>query len=92
VVFQLDPLASPSPSEVASACLLEDGFFDPAKPWFTRWGDLPHMRQDGALYFVTFRLADSLPQTLLSTWRHERDEWRRNNPAPSPRAAVFSDN
>jgi REP element-mobilizing transposase RayT len=67
--------------------LLEDGLFDPEKPWFTRWGDLPHMRQDGALYFVTFRLADSLPQTLLSTWRHERDEWRRNNPAPSPRAA-----
>ena len=26
---------------------------------------LPHWRQDGATYFVTFRLADSLPQMKL---------------------------
>jgi hypothetical protein len=26
---------------------------------------LPHWRQDGATYFVTFRLADSLPQSKL---------------------------
>jgi putative transposase len=26
---------------------------------------LPHWRQDGATYYVTFRLADSLPQSKL---------------------------
>ncbi len=38
---------------------------DPDAPitWYRR--HLPHMRQDGATYFVTFRLADSLPQSKL---------------------------
>src|SRR5256885_1477854 len=33
---------------------------------------LPHWRQPGVSYLVTFRLADSLPQTLLRQWRNER--------------------
>ena len=35
---------------------------------------LPHWRQDGATYFVTFRLADSLPQSKLrelTSWQRE---------------------
>jgi len=47
-----------------------------------RRGNLPHWRQDGALYFVTFRTADSLPSGLLQSWMQERDEWLRANPAP----------
>ena len=53
--------------------MLEDGFFDKAKPVHIRGGDLPHWRQDGGLYFVTFRLSDSLPQTLLKQWEGERE-------------------
>ena len=34
-------------------------------------GNLPHWRQDGAVYFVTFRLADSLPQARLRELRTE---------------------
>lgn len=34
---------------------------------------LPHWRQDGAAYFVTARLADSLPRTKLD----ELQEWKR---------------
>lgn len=63
--------------------MLQDGFFDPRKPLQIRWGELPHWRQEGALYFVTFRLADSLPRTKLAEWRRARDEWRRENPRPS---------
>jgi putative transposase len=41
---------------------------------------LPHWRQEGATYFVTFRLADSLPQAKLAQLREERDAWRRLHP------------
>jgi REP element-mobilizing transposase RayT len=41
---------------------------------------LPHRRQFGAAYFITFRLADSLPQGLLHQWRHERAIWLRWHP------------
>jgi type I restriction enzyme R subunit len=33
-------------------------------------------------YFVTFRLADSLPATKVSALREERDVWLRNHPVP----------
>lgn len=36
---------------------------------------LPHWRQDGVTYFVTFRLADSLPRSLVEQWKAERLEW-----------------
>ena len=35
---------------------------------------LPHLRKAGAVYIVTFRLADSLPQSVVDSWRRERDE------------------
>jgi REP element-mobilizing transposase RayT len=43
---------------------------------------LPHWRQSGATYFITFRLADSLPQSLLHQWQHERAIWLRWHPPP----------
>jgi hypothetical protein len=43
---------------------------------------LPHWRQPGATYFITFRLADSLPQSVLHQWRHERAIWLRWHPPP----------
>lgn len=36
---------------------------------------LPHWRQKGATYFVTFRLSDSIPKTMLLQWREERKLW-----------------
>ena len=38
-------------------------------------GFLPHWRQAGCTYFVTFRLADSVPQRVLDEWRYDRDNW-----------------
>jgi len=67
----------------------------PAPPGFQGLGDelpidcylrsLPHWRQDGATYFVTFRLADSLPQSKLDELRDFKAEWERQNPDPRSR-------
>jgi REP element-mobilizing transposase RayT len=56
--------------------------FDPSEPIANLYGNLPHWRQDGATYFVTFRTADSLPQEKLRRWLEERSEWMRKNPEP----------
>jgi REP element-mobilizing transposase RayT len=44
--------------------------------------NLPHWRRDGAIYWVTFRLADSLPQAKLAELRNERTAWLQENPEP----------
>ena len=43
---------------------------------------LPHWRQDGATYFVTFRLADSIPQEQLRALKRWRAIWESENPEP----------
>jgi 5-methyltetrahydrofolate--homocysteine methyltransferase len=37
-------------------------------------GHLPHWHQDGATYAITFRLADSLPQSVLTEYQQEKQE------------------
>jgi UDP-N-acetylglucosamine pyrophosphorylase len=46
--------------------------FDPKQPVAIHHRHLPHWRQDGATYFVTFRLADSIPAPILRAWQEER--------------------
>ena len=48
---------------------------------------LPHWRQAGATYFVTFRLVDSLPQSKLIELAAWRDEWEKRKPPPRTDAA-----
>jgi putative transposase len=43
---------------------------------------LPHWQQENAAYFLTFRLADSLPADLLKEWRDERNLWLATHPKP----------
>ncbi len=43
---------------------------------------LPHWQQAKATYFLTFRLADSLPKEKLDTLRTQRDAWILLNPEP----------
>jgi REP element-mobilizing transposase RayT len=43
---------------------------------------LPHWRQNGATYFVTFRLRDSLPGPKLAALNDERNRWLAMNPPP----------
>jgi putative transposase len=56
--------------------------FDPRQGVDIARRRLPHWRQEGATYFITFRLADSLPQSLLRQWEHEREIWLRWHPLP----------
>ena len=44
--------------------------------------NLPHLEQDGAIAFVTFRLADSLPWQKVRQWKNEREQWLAANPPP----------
>ena len=50
---------------------------DPDKELTIYRRHLPHWRQSGATYFVTFRLADSLPQSKLTELKQIRAEWTR---------------
>jgi REP element-mobilizing transposase RayT len=43
-------------------------FFDPDAPRSERHGNLPHWEQRGAVYFVTFRLADAMPIAAREEW------------------------
>jgi REP element-mobilizing transposase RayT len=43
---------------------------------------VPHWHQDGGTYFVSFRLADSIPQERLREWAAEREGWVTRNPPP----------
>src|SRR5437879_5120979 len=43
---------------------------------------LPHWRQAGATYFVTFRQIDSVPQEKIQELREIRQEWEKRHPPP----------
>jgi putative transposase len=44
--------------------------------------NLPHVRQANVIYFVTCRLADSLPAERVAELKRGREQWRRLNPEP----------
>jgi predicted solute-binding protein/REP element-mobilizing transposase RayT len=50
--------------------------------------NLPHWEQEGATYFVTFRLADAVPTQLAKQWREELETWRKFHPEPWDAAAA----
>jgi REP element-mobilizing transposase RayT len=50
-------------------------------------GYLPHLERQNAIYFVTFRLADSLPQELVLRIRQEREALQKAIAAGSSVAA-----
>ncbi len=52
-------------------------FFRPDDEVRIHEGHLPHWRQAGVLYFITGRLADSMPQEKLHQWQDEREIWLR---------------
>ena len=46
--------------------------------------NLPHWSVSGSdvIYWITFRLADSIPQEALHLWKNARDKWARAHPPP----------
>jgi hypothetical protein len=57
-------------------------FFSPYAETHVAAANLPHWRQDGVLYFVTFRLADSLPAEKINSLCLEREAWLRVHQPP----------
>lgn len=61
----------------------ENPYFDKNDAQHLVWSkQLPHWHQDGKYIFVTFRLADSLPQTKLNEFRVEKNKWISLHPFP----------
>jgi radical SAM superfamily enzyme YgiQ (UPF0313 family)/REP element-mobilizing transposase RayT len=48
----------------------------------TRRKNLPHWTQDGSIYFVTFRLADSIPQSRIKEYEDLREKWEEHHQPP----------
>jgi REP element-mobilizing transposase RayT len=60
--------------------------FDDQKPVRMYRRNLPHWRQEGAFYAVTFRLGDALPQEKLNELKRHRERWERMHPPPRSEA------
>ena len=57
-------------------------FFHPFLPLDIETRHLPHWTQKDVTYFVTFRLADSLPKEKLDLWYVERELWFKDHQEP----------
>src|SRR5947209_703893 len=56
--------------------------YDPEAETHRTHRRLPHWTQKGTTYYITFRLADSLPQEKLKQWMAERAIWLKFHPEP----------
>jgi REP element-mobilizing transposase RayT len=62
--------------------VLASEYFDPTSEthiYYGKYGKLPHILQENAWYFITFRLADSLPEEKIKLLNEERDEWLKRH-------------
>ncbi|MEN3943295.1 transposase [Prosthecobacter sp. SYSU 5D2] len=57
-------------------------FFNPFEDIKVTRNHLPHWQQPGVPYFITFRMADSLPVGMLEELEAERLLWQQNHPPP----------
>ena len=57
-------------------------FFNPFLDFESSKHNLPHRQQSDASIFITYRLADSLPQKCLNEWRFIRNEFLKIHPKP----------
>ena len=62
---------------------MDNPFFDSSdQSGLLRGRCLPHWQQSGKFVFVTFRLSDSLPQSVLDIYVHEKEDWCKKHPKP----------
>ncbi|MGA2788159.1 MAG: primosomal protein N' [Verrucomicrobiota bacterium] len=73
----------------AGILLADPSFQPPVSPFFTKAADvhkfsnwLPHWRQSQKMYFVTFRLQDSMAQDQLRAWAADKQIWESHHPQP----------
>ena len=69
----------PTASTKIEAAFMQPKFYNSAAPVTIHDKHLPHWRQDGVLYFVTSRLADSMPQDKLLQWQESRNSWLKSH-------------
>lgn len=58
--------------------------YDPDAETHIHRQNLPHWRQWGTTYFVTTRLADSIPSKLAIEWQRKRDAWLQTHQLAGP--------
>jgi len=63
-------------------------FFDPNADVTIYYRRLPHWDQPGAMCFITWRTADSIPAEVLQRWRTERAIWLRQR-SIDPHAKIW---
>lgn len=68
--------------EVRKKAVLDAKYFDFHGDIQNQELNLPQWRQAGTSYFVTFRLADSIPQEKLEQWSRDRQQFITENPEP----------
>ncbi|MDF7806568.1 DUF4080 domain-containing protein [Pontiellaceae bacterium B12219] len=74
---------TPAPVSPASSGLPETTGFNPhQKILQTQRKNYPHWTQDGCIYFVTFRLADSIPQARIKEYEELRRKWEEHHQPP----------
>ncbi len=61
---------------------MEIRWFDWEAARVERGKNLPHVKQQGCIYFVTFRMHDSVPLELIVKWERERKIYLAQNPPP----------
>jgi REP element-mobilizing transposase RayT len=57
-------------------------FVDFNRPIETHGFPLPHWQQGEVFYFVTWRLIDSMPRSVLTQWLKEEADWEIQHPKP----------
>jgi len=65
--------------------MIQDSEFTPFDYWrlsICRSGNLPHWQQDNVIYFITFRLADSIPLKQLRKLKNRQEEWLESHQQP----------
>jgi REP element-mobilizing transposase RayT len=63
------------PAHVDNDNNLENEFFNPDNEIDIHQGNLPHWQQENVWYFITFRLADSIPAKVVEQIKQERELW-----------------
>lgn len=67
------------PGASSSGTQKEDAFFNPYDEINIHEGNLPHWEQKNVWFFVTFRLADSIPKEKLEQLKQDRKNWDKKN-------------
>ena len=86
-------IRAPAPFQRVQRWIEQDDhlpYFEPTKEITRHRHDLPHWQQAGKLIFVTWRLADSLPQEKLAELRDQKRQWELKHPKPWSAAEEFA--